>query len=197
MRQIRFRFNPEKLVHALVFFSTSGVKNLDTMKAAKLLYFADRLHLQKYGRPILGDDYYCMKHGPIPTLSLNIMQAAIQGSDEADDAELLVEYLEIERSSKYPQFIAKKDPDMDVFSDSDVEVLQNVVAKYGGKTAWQLRELAHEQPEVKTAEERRLAERKGSVPMPFESFFDAAEDAMLALMQEDQDSRDFVQSLTW
>src|SRR5947209_12680547 len=129
MRQVRFRFNPEKLVHALAFFSTSVVKDLDTMKAAKLLYFADKLHLTRYGRPILGDDYYCMKHGPIPTLSLNIIQSRIAGTEDADDVEMMTEYFDV-TGSKYPQLVAKKMPDMEVFSDTDVEILNEILATY-------------------------------------------------------------------
>jgi uncharacterized phage-associated protein len=196
MTQVRFRFDPEKLVHALAFFSTSGVEDLDTMKAAKLLYFADKMHLQRYGRPILGDDYYCMKHGPIPTVSLNMIQSAVGGGGDVDDTDLMAEYFDV-KPGKYPQLVAKKNPDVDVFSDSDLEVLREVVATYGKKTGWQLRDIVHEQPEVKAADERRLAEGKGSVPMPFESLLDAAHASMLSLMQADEESRKFVQSLTW
>jgi uncharacterized phage-associated protein len=195
MNRIRFRFDPEKLVHALAFFSTRGVTGLDAMKAAKLLYFADKLHLQKYGRPILGDDYYCMKHGPIPTVALNIIQSTIAGDDEAD-TDLMAEYFDV-TPGKHPQLVAKKSPDEDVFSDSDIEVLNEIIENYGGKNAWQLREIAHEQPDVKAADARRLAEGKGSVPMSFESFIAESRPSMLPLLEEDQESRAFVQSLTW
>lgn len=197
MRQIRFRFDPEKLVHALAFLSNRGVANLDTMKAVKLLYFADKLHLQKYGRTIIGDDYYCMKHGPVPTVSLNIIQATVAGTEDADGAELMADYFDVRRSGNYPCLIAKKSADLDVFSDSDIEVLTEVASKYGSKTAWELRDLAHEEPDVKAADQQRLAEGKGSVAMPFEWFIDSAHASMLALLEEDQNSRQFVQSLTW
>lgn len=196
MRQIRFRFDPEKLVQALAYFSKLGVQNLDTMKSAKLLYFADKLHLQRYGRPILGDDYYCMKHGPIPTLSLNIIQATIAGTEAADGTDLMHEFFDV-RKGEYAQLVAKKEPDLEVFSASDLEVLEEVAQKYGSKTAWQLRELVHQEPDVKAADHRRVAEGRGSVPMPFETFLDETATAMLEVMREDQDSREFADSLTW
>jgi hypothetical protein len=55
MAHIRFRFAPEKLVQALAFFADRGVRDLDKMKAAKLLFHADKYHLLTYGRPVLGD----------------------------------------------------------------------------------------------------------------------------------------------
>jgi uncharacterized phage-associated protein len=166
------------------------------MKAAKLLFFADKMHLLRYGRPIIGDDYFCLEHGPIPTQSLNIIQARIAGAEDAR-YELMEEFFDVVAGSKYPRLRAKKGPDLDVFSDSDVEVLKEVLATYGQKDAWTLRQLTHEQPEVKAADEQRLATGKGSVPLSFESFFDSTQDAMLALLKDDQSSRDFATSLTW
>src|SRR5260370_8228699 len=73
MAQIRFRFALEKLVQALVFFAQHGVRDLDKMKAAKLLFHADKYHLLKYGPPVIGDQYACMEYGPVPSASLNVM----------------------------------------------------------------------------------------------------------------------------
>ena len=77
MAEIRFRFNLEKLVAFLGFFSAKGVSDLTKLKAAKLLYFADKDHLLKYGRPILGDVYFCLPYGPVPSVALNEMTDAI------------------------------------------------------------------------------------------------------------------------
>src|SRR5437588_9902015 len=41
MAQIRFRFAPDKLVQALVFFAHGGIRDLDKMKAAEMLFKAD------------------------------------------------------------------------------------------------------------------------------------------------------------
>lgn len=53
MPHIRFRFAPEKLVQALAYFSHRGVRDLDKMKAPKLLFHADKYHLLTYGRPVM------------------------------------------------------------------------------------------------------------------------------------------------
>src|SRR5258706_11420326 len=84
---IRFKFDSEKLVRALAFFASRGVEDLDTLKSAKLLYFADRAHLLKYGRPIVGDDYYCMKNGPIPTNALGQIQDFLSRTPTGDHDE--------------------------------------------------------------------------------------------------------------
>lgn len=199
MRQIHFEFDPEKAVQALAYLASRGVKGLDVLKAAKLLYFADKMHLLKYGRPITGDEYFCMKHGPIPTASLTLIQDALSARPTGD-YERMQEYFSVNTTPKYPQLILKdeKQPDIDVFSDSDIEVLDEVVKKYGKLNGWKLRELAHQEPDVKVADERRVASGKGSVLMPVQLFFTNSPDpSILQIVEQDQEARDFARSLAW
>jgi len=197
MRPIRFKFDPEKLVQVLAFFASRGVEDLDTMKAAKLLYFADREHLLKYGRPIVGDDYYCMLNGPIPTTALGQLQDMLSPSPTGDHDALFDEYFTVNRTAQYPRLVSKKDPDLDVFSASDIEVLDGVLKTYGKKTSWQLRELTHMDECVRLADHERLARHTGSVRIPFEVFFRGSDSKLLSLIEEDQENRDFAESLNW
>lgn len=197
MTQIRFKFDPEKLVQTLAFFASRGVDDLDTLKAVKLLYFADRQHLLKYGRPILGDDYYCMKNGPIPTNALSQIQDALSPNPTGDHDALFDEYLDVDRAHPYPRFTTRKEPDLDVFSPTDIEVLDDVLTTYGSKSAWTLRDLTHRDECVKRADEERLARGVGSVRIPFELFFLGTDSKLLPLVEDDQDSRDFAESLSW
>lgn len=197
VRPIHFRFSPEKMVHAIAFFASRGVKNLDTMKCAKLLYFADRQHLLKYGRPIVGDDYHVMKDGPIPTLGLKQIQDALSKNPSGAHDAAFDEYLRVVRPvwRRYPHFELAKQPDLGVFSDSDLEILEDVTKRLGGKTAWQLREIAHHDEGVRAADELRLRTGRGSVHMPFQAFFDGTDSRLLPLVEEDQDNREFAASL--
>lgn len=197
MRPIRFKFDSEKLVHTLAFFASRGVEDLDTMKAAKLLYFADREHLLKYGRPIVGDDYYCMENGPIPTNALGQIQDVVSPNPTGDHDVLFDEYFTVNRTTKYPRLVHKKDPDLEVFSASDCEVLEDVLKKYGGLTSWKLRDLTHLDECVKLADAERLARHTGSVRIPFEVFFKGSDSKLLPLIEEDQENRDFAESLVW
>lgn len=197
MTQIRFKFDPEKLVQSLAFFASRGVDDLDTLKAVKLLYFADREHLLMYGRPILGDDYYCMKNGPIPTNALSQIQDALSSTPTGDHDALFEEYLGVDRAHQYARFTSKKEPNLDVFSTSDLEVLDRVLNTYGSKSAWSLRDLAHLDECVRRADEERIARNVGSVRIPFELFFIGTDSKLLPLVEADQENRDFAESLTW
>ena len=142
---IRFKFDVEKLVASLCFFA-SNTKGLDKLKAAKLLYFADKYHLLKYGRPILGDTYFHLDYGPVPSVSLDIMNEAIAPyrlDIPQENLKLLKDYLKVDPDKKHPVFEVKKQPDLDVLSESEVEALQETIKVYGGYTGPKLIDLTH------------------------------------------------------
>jgi len=200
MKPIRFRFDPEKMVAALTYLA-ERVSDLDAMKSVKLLFFADKAHLLAYGRPIIGDAYYGLEHGPVPTATYSLIKQVLSSAVEKEAeqiARLIDEYLFVDRQAQYPQFKAKKQPDMDLLSSSDVDALNATLEKYGNKTAIELSELAHQQPEVRYADERRAELHAGSVPIPFHLFFDPQKDkAILSAVESRQEDRDFAESARW
>ena len=180
MTKIRFRFDPDKLVAALTLLA-SRVPDLDVMKSLKLLYFADKAHLLKYGRPILGDDYYGMAYGPVPSVSYDIIKTAFGGQTPL--VATLSEYLDVDSTGPHPTFRAKRAPDMDAFSASDVEILEQTIEKYGDKDARELRRLAHEEPEIKLADEELAKHRRLRVDLPYDAFFGPNDKQMLAVVE--------------
>ena len=199
MAQIRFRFAPEKLVQALVFFAQQGVRDLDKMKAAKLLFHADKYHLLQYGRPVIGDQYACMEYGPVPSASLNVMNDVVAHDKHFKPLakDLFDEYLTVEKSMfrKYPVFRARKDPDLDVFSESDVEALEYAQKNYGSTPAWKLSEQSHDEPSWKLANEQRAP--GSSVIMDYRLFFEGHPEAadMLRFVEAQQEDRDAAEEL--
>jgi uncharacterized phage-associated protein len=198
MPQIRFRFAPEKLVQALAYFARRGVRDLDKMKAAKLLFHADKYHLLTYGRPVLGDMYACMEYGPVPSASLNVMNDLIAHDPQFPPVakDLFDEYLSIERFlRKHPVFRAKKEPDLDVFSDSDIEALDHAFNTFGGKSAWQLSQASHDEPAWRIANECRP--EGSSVIMDYRLFFEGHPEAaaMLRFIEAQQEDRDSAEEL--
>jgi len=194
MTQIRFRFTPEKLVQALTFFARRGVRDLDKMKAAKLLFHADKYHLLKYGRPVIGDEYACMEYGPVPSTSLNVMNDVLAGDEHFPPTakDLFDEYLTVEKSvfKKYPVFRAKREPDLDVFSDSDIEALDYSFQTFGAKSAWKLSQESHQEPCWKAANQGRSP--GSSVMMDYRLFFEGHPEAadMLRLVEAQQEDRE-------
>lgn len=65
LHPIRFRFAPQKALAAVLWMLRQR-DGLDLHTIAKAAYFADKAHLNRYGRPIFGATYRAMKYGPVP-----------------------------------------------------------------------------------------------------------------------------------
>ncbi len=62
-----FHFAYKKATQALNYFAIGNGGEIDKLHALKLVFFADRYHLRKYGRPITNDQYWAMQLGPVPS----------------------------------------------------------------------------------------------------------------------------------
>lgn len=116
---------------------------VDKLAAIKLLFFADRYHLRKYGRLISDDTYYALPHGPVASNSLNIVNEVISGENAGVDKQYI-------KGNSVTSFVAvDSDYELEYLSDSDIEALDFAIRKFGDKQAWDLRNLTHEYPEWK------------------------------------------------
>lgn len=197
---LRFQFDVEKLVQALAFFAHEGVSDLTKLKAAKLLYFADKYHLLRYGRPVLGDNYACMPYGPVPSKSLNVMNEALTTTEvDNPQRELFLSQLALDRGflgrDRNPKFRLRGKVNLDVFSKTDIEALTYAVREYGHYKAPQLVNLTHEEATWRIPNQRRL--EWSSVDIPYELFFvDSPESRdVLELAEFEQEDRDFGDAL--
>ena len=196
MSKLQFEFNLAKFIQALVFFSKNGVSDLTKLKAAKLLYFADKEHLVRYGRPIIGDVYYALKLGPLPSQADDLLGEAeaahLSGPSTPEQAELF-EYLDV-ASGYWTRFVARGAENFRVFSKSDLRVLAEVAEKYGKRDWKELVELSHQERAYKLADELRVPP-SGRALMPYETFFDDEDSEILALAEVEQEHRDLVAAI--
>ena len=112
-------FNYKKTVQALNFFSERSGGTINKMKAIKMIWLSDRLHIRKYGRFITNDVYFALPHGPVPSTTRDILEA----NPFLNPIELEYSSRYIEVHNKY-DFISINAPDLNVFSDSDIEVIK-------------------------------------------------------------------------
>jgi uncharacterized phage-associated protein len=180
MYNLTFEFNLEKLIQAIAYFSNSGIQDLTKLKVAKLLYFADKHNLLEFGLPIIGDVYFCLDYGPVPSFSLNEMNAAISGSEipiggEDSDARRFSRALSVKKGffRNYPKFEHKPEGyKPEIFSDNEKSSLRYTAHMYGGKSAQQLVELTHQEPTWRIANQDRVV-GKGKL-ITYDLFFEGA-----------------------
>lgn len=150
MNAYGFEFDPTKFVDSVVCL-LARVGPATRMKVVKLLYLADRFHVVHYGTPILGDRYYRLPYGPVPSRALDLLEAAAdlaRGDPEvtADEvSEQLLKRVEVkDPGSKMARYVAKeKAPSADSLAPSEVDALNAIASKYGGWAAPALSNLTH------------------------------------------------------
>ena len=167
---IHFNFDFKKATQALNYLAKKFGGNINKMQAIKLIYFADRYHLRKYGRPVTNDEFVAMGYGPV-------------GSKTKDIAENtpFLDKIEIEYSKRYIKNQGQyniqsiNEVDMDVFSGSDTEALDFAINNLGKFDQFDLAEISHAYPEWKKFEKELESKRGSAFSMNYEDFFKDAE----------------------
>lgn len=134
-------FDRDKALEVILFIAKSlSYPSLHSI--AKMLYLADKLHLQDYGRMICGDRYIAMEYGPVPSAIYDMMKvAAKRATVDVDWDEIIQDALDVHQG-RY--IIPKRDSDMDLLSESEVECLQQTISLYGKKSFGELTDITHD-----------------------------------------------------
>jgi len=136
----RPRFDQRKALHALLFVVTHTPKPANVYNALKCLYYADRKHLQDYGRQIYGETFYALEHGPVPSAAYEIVKY-VNGKAKWDlqfpEAFELLEVNDVYLS-------ARGTVDTDLLSRSDMACLLDAARKYGTMSFGRLKKLSHQ-----------------------------------------------------
>jgi uncharacterized phage-associated protein len=139
------RYDPDKAVHALAYVigELGGVADMYTL--LKIIFFADKLHLARYGRFIFGETYIAMKAGPVPSGAYDAIKQA-RGDGELSRLHPLVDdFLAVEGNNVY----ALRKPDLDYLSQSNLECLNEVIAESRALSGIDLWRRGHDDPAYK------------------------------------------------
>ncbi|NQU83334.1 MAG: SocA family protein [Parcubacteria group bacterium] len=154
-----------KTTQALNLLARKKGGKINKMKAIKLIFLADRLHLRKYGRPIVGDVYWAMKLGPVGSLAKNIAELNVL-EDNLKYAKKFIKPID----EKKQIFVSLKKEDLSVFSKTDLECISAVYEKFSDLDQFELADITHNYSEW-TKHEKELYEGKKRVKMDYDDFF--------------------------
>ena len=121
------------------------------VKLLKLLFYADFLHFEKYGRPILGDTYFRLPGGPAPTESYDLYKDNFQKEQKADLKKYFAVINEKVGGYQMQRINPLKEYDPNVFSESDIEIMSQVAKKFYNVSGTELAGETHKIPFVKEA----------------------------------------------
>ena len=112
---IRFNMNVQAAIEALLWVIKRGESNIYNIM--KILYAAEKYHLNTYACPITGDRYIAMKFGTVPNWTY-----------EATKYENTFGFTKIDNYT----LKANREPDLDYLSESNVEALEYGFSEYAG-----------------------------------------------------------------
>lgn len=169
---IKYRANPDKILEGVVWLANQ-LPGIDQYQVVKMFFFADKKHLNAYGRPIFGDKYVAMDHGPVPSFTFD----AIRRNKFVDAAfvRLLEEALEFSPRGNRIKMRAKREADLDEFSGTDIEMLSQSFEENKNKSFGELREETHSDPAWATAWDARGMSMNPD--MDFRLFIDESDEA--------------------
>ena len=134
------KFDTQK-AKAVLLYIIRNTGLADFHKLFNILYFAEKEHLVKYGRSIIGDNYIAMKFGPVPSFIYDCFKAIRGDGYYIEELENFYRAFEV-KNDHYLQ--AKEEPDMEELSQSDIECLTKVIKDNKNLSFTRLSEKSHD-----------------------------------------------------
>lgn len=137
-----FKLNKQKVLEAIVYI-LNKIGGSDHHKILKILFYADKLHLNNYGRPVCGDVYRKMTYGPVGSFARDILQ--INERRLKDFKPIVEAAIHTEKVKPFPLSYSLRMCDDDEFSETDLECLDSAIAFCKDKTFGQLTDETHKE----------------------------------------------------
>jgi len=158
---IKFAFHEGKAVEALALIAKLK-PGLTPLYVSKIFFYAEKWHLNRYGRPIVADTYIAMPKGPVPSTIKNFIDsnwAWIDKPEEIDNA------IKIDSSKGWPRlFAGEREPNLSILSETDAQCLEEAVNYCKDKSPAELSALTYQEKSWLLAEANQA--------MDYEHFID-------------------------
>ena len=133
---IKYSLDREKAMEVLLYIAA---RCNDTYHALKVLYFADKDHLGKYGNLICSDTYVALRYGPVPSYVYNLVRC-VRGDAPWWWGDFDVSDFGVEGN----RIIPRRAANLDMLSHADIECLDAAIDKYGDMPFGELMRISHD-----------------------------------------------------
>ena len=143
------RFKQARTTQLACEFLRLAGGRMSYMKLIKLLYLVDRRSLVERGVPVTYDRYVGMRHGPVLSETLDLIN---YGSGPSESS-----YWEsyIDQDSPY-EVSLRRDCPVDELSEAELDLARGVHAEFGTMDRWAVVERLHRLPEWRDPGEARV-----------------------------------------
>ena len=138
------RIEKFKQVLLYVLSKTAGKPNVGMTVLYKLLYFIDFDYYEKYGEQLMGLRYFKNHHGPSPRSFVSVVRRM---EERGELEEVRSKYFTYDQRKYLPHAT----PDLTKLTGQEIEMVDDVLARYADKSAVELTRLSHMDPPWVTA----------------------------------------------
>lgn len=158
-------YNYKKAAQLINYFAAYNKGAINKMKALKLIWLVNRLHLRKYARTVTGDTHYAMEWGAVPSNTKNLVESKV--APESLDKQYFDQYLILDGQT----ITSIQEMNAKVFSETDLEVADEILKNYNGLDQFELASYSHYFPEWKRFQEQ-IEKSGSSYKMDMNDFFE-------------------------
>lgn len=164
-------FSIRKILQALYYIQqhapTSNKSRCSYMFLLKILYFADRYHLRRYGFLASSDKYCAMKLGPVASATYDLLRGKQPYGANSAELQLLNDVIPVDEYS-----VEIKPQETDELSASFIEALNFSVSEFGKYDQFKLSDMTHDFPEWKRFKKGLDAGEKKEYAIVLADFFE-------------------------
>lgn len=169
---VKLKENLPKIVFSIAYVihyaNTAKGKRPSQYDIVKSIFLADRRHMNRFGRPITFDNYVALKHGPVPSLTYDLLRETARAKTRLDGRRIPWQKTNV---GKYNEYYDASIEDFERhLSTSDIEALSGAYETVLTLGFTQIRKLTHEDPSYLDAWEDHPTRRQ--FKMRLELLFD-------------------------
>lgn len=168
-----------------VLYIVNRQEGIDIYHLFKIMYFAQREFLRKYGMTIFPDKFVAMKYGPVPRMLYDALcpqQFIKEKGGTPIDEDVRAAMHRLEEGDVSNVVVPRRKPDMDYISPAASRTLDHAMVEYGQKTFRSIMDESHTALWQKT-----FSRKPGSEMKQYDIAADAnASEDVLAYIRENQ-----------
>ncbi|MET4841917.1 Panacea domain-containing protein [Bradyrhizobium japonicum] len=143
-------YRADKAAEEAAFFANKAGGEIEKLKLIKLIYLTERESMTVRARPMIYDEMYSLKHGPICSNALNGINGEV-------DRPVWSKWVRIHGSKDVRLLREPSRAKLEHLSDSDLKLMERVWTRFGHMTSAQIRKWTHDNcPEYTAVEDGRV-----------------------------------------
>ena len=142
-REISFVFNGKKSINVILYIIEQCGGKINQYNLLKIIFEADKYHLNNHRRPVTGDTYRNMSFGTVPDAIYNTIKG--NRSPKKYLKELEMTALPFKYNKKTHMLTSSVSHDPKRFTKTNIEALKQGIKKYGGLNFEEVKQTNHEE----------------------------------------------------